>query len=102
MFGSIPGLFPLVVSSTTPVVTPKNFTRHCLMSPGEQNRPWLRTLDVGGRILALELGDLVATVLLCDLGSSLPSLGLISSSVKGDVEHDGGLGGGQLEREPII
>ena len=31
-----------VASSSFPVVTIKNFSRACLMSPGGQNHPWVR------------------------------------------------------------
>lgn len=49
-FTSIPGLYSLGVSSTShPVMTTKNTSRHCHISPGEKNNSRLRStvLDVG-------------------------------------------------------
>lgn len=42
MFSSIPGLFPLEVASTSPapVVTTKNVSTHCQMSPRGHNHSW--------------------------------------------------------------
>ena len=37
MFTSIPGLYPLDTNSFPKVVTTKNGSRHCQMSPGKQN-----------------------------------------------------------------
>lgn len=42
MFSSIPGLY-LPEASGTPVMTTKNVSRHCPVSPEGQNQPSLRT-----------------------------------------------------------
>ena len=46
MFNSIPGLHALDASSTLPVVAIKIYIRHCQMSPGKENCPWLRITDL--------------------------------------------------------
>lgn len=49
MFNSIVGLYPADANSMPSIVTTKNASTHCQVSPGRQNRLWLRTTVLESR-----------------------------------------------------